>query len=100
MFFYSKSTKGFYTEDIHGNDIPEDVVEVSLEEHKELMDGQANGKKIVPDETGNPILIDFVPSPEDIAEQENRNAIKQSALNKLMALGLSEQEALSIGVIK
>jgi hypothetical protein len=36
----------------------------------------------------------YVPSPEILAAQAN----KQNALNKLMALGLTEQEALALGV--
>lgn len=30
--------------------------------------------------------------------QANKNAARQSALNKLMALGLTEEEALALGV--
>jgi hypothetical protein len=60
---YSPSTKGFYTTEIHGPNIPEDAVEITAERHAELLAGQSEGKQIVPDENGNPVLIapEFVP---------------------------------------
>lgn len=35
---------------------------------------------------------------ERVANEESMKAAKQSALNKLMALGLTEEEALALGV--
>jgi hypothetical protein len=35
---------------------------------------------------------------KEIADQQTQTAAKQSALNKLMALGLTEEEALALGV--
>ena len=43
---YSPSKNGFYTEEMHGENIPEDAVEVSVERYAELMNGQAVGKII------------------------------------------------------
>lgn len=64
MFYYSKKTGGFYLEDIHGDNMPEDVVEVSDEYHAELMDGQRNGNIIAADEKGFPRLVP-IPEPDD-----------------------------------
>lgn len=61
MFFYSKSTGGFYIRDIHGDNIPEDSVEITAEQHAALLDGQSQGKIISADENGYPILIDPPP---------------------------------------
>lgn len=58
MFFYSKSTGGFYDRDIHGANIPADAVEITAEKHAALFDGQSQGKLIVADERGYPIAID------------------------------------------
>ena len=55
---YSASTNGFYTESIHGHNIPADAVEITEDEHAALLEGQALGKLIVADEYGCPILID------------------------------------------
>lgn len=56
--FYSKSTGGFYDTAIHGDNIPEDAVEISTEEHSALINGQSQGKRIVADENGFPMLVD------------------------------------------
>lgn len=57
MFYYSKSTRGFYLREIHGDNIPTDVVEVTPEQHKELMEGQPKGGEIHPNEFGFPVLV-------------------------------------------
>lgn len=55
---YSKSTRGFYSVEFHGEDIPADAVEITDELHVALIDGQCQGKSIVGDENGYPILVD------------------------------------------
>lgn len=65
--FYSKSTNGFYTPEIHGDNIPADAVEITEAEHAALIEGQSMGKVIVADENGRPILQDPPPpTPEQI----------------------------------
>ena len=56
--FYSKSTGGFYASEIHGDNIPADAVEITNEEHRELIEGQSQGKRIVADANGFPVLAD------------------------------------------
>lgn len=56
--FYSRSTKGFYITEIHGENMPDDVVEITTEYHALLMEGQTAGKIISPDAEGRPILVD------------------------------------------
>jgi hypothetical protein len=57
--FYSKETSGFYHIDIHAT-MPSDVVEISNDRHRELLDGQSSGKTISVDDNGFPILLDAV----------------------------------------
>ena len=64
--FYSKSTGGFYSREIHGDNIPADAVEITDAEHAALIEGQSMGKVIVADENGRPILQD---PPPPTAEQ-------------------------------
>ena len=64
--FYSKSTKGFYITEIHGENVPDDVVEITTEYHAMLIEGQGEGKVISPDADGKPILTD--PPPLEYAE--------------------------------
>lgn len=57
MIYFSKSTAGFYSPEIHGKKIPEDAVEISDDLHRELIDGQSDGGRIAVDKKGNPYLI-------------------------------------------
>lgn len=61
--FYSKTTCGFYTREIHGDNIPADAVEITAEQHMSLMQWQSEGKIITADENGYPVLIDPPPTP-------------------------------------
>lgn len=54
--FFAKSTNGFYTSD-HPT-IPSDAVEIAIDVHRELINGQTAGKIIVSDDTGFPVLVD------------------------------------------
>lgn len=68
--FHSKTTGGFYDAAIHGENIPADAVEITREDYVVLMAGQAQGKRIIPDDTGFPVLVDPPPStPEQIVAQ-------------------------------
>lgn len=59
--FFAKSTGGFYDPAIHGDNIPADAVEITADEHQALIEGQANGKRIVADSNGRPVLADPPP---------------------------------------
>jgi hypothetical protein len=74
MYKYSPSTRGFYYADpfTEDNYFPDDSVDVSDDEHQELMNGQGQGKEITPGSDGRPILTDppsadpmFQPTPEE-----------------------------------
>ena len=63
--FYSKTTGGFYDTAIHGENIPADAVEITAEQHTALIEGQSQGKRIVSDEAGHPVLADQpTPNPQ------------------------------------
>lgn len=59
--FYAKSTGGFYDKAIHGDNIPADAVEITVEEHRALMDAQSAGKHIVAGVDGKPMAVDRDP---------------------------------------
>ncbi len=64
---FSKYTGGFYDAEIHAR-IPDDVVEISAEQHAALLAAQGCGKIIVGDADGAPIAVDPPPpTPEQIA---------------------------------
>ncbi|HCY15628.1 MAG: hypothetical protein A2Z93_06100 [Curvibacter sp. GWA2_64_110] len=55
--FFSKTTLGFYDPLVHGQNIPQDAVGVTREQHAALMDAQASGKRIQADANGAPIAV-------------------------------------------
>ena len=54
--YYSPSTGGFYHSEIHGDKMPSDVISIDREHYDQLLQGQSEGRRIVPDEHGNPML--------------------------------------------
>ena len=73
--FASKTTRGFYDAAIHGDNMPDDVVEITAEEHAALLDGQSDGKLIDFDEEGRPFLADPPqPTMEQLQELANSEA--------------------------
>ena len=63
---FSASTGGFYASEIHGVTIPADAVEITVEYHAELINGQSIGKVITANEDGYPILVDPAPVKETV----------------------------------
>lgn len=78
--FYSKSTGGFYDAAIHGDNIPADAVEITTEEHAALLAGQGQGKRIVADAQGRPMLAD--PPAPTIGEIWERIKAKRDAVKE------------------
>lgn len=72
--FYSATTRGFYSSEIHGSDMPADVVIIGDDAWKKLCEGQAAGKVITSTATGKPRLSDL-PTPtkqELVVQAENK----------------------------
>ena len=59
MTIYFKD--GFF-DDSYGGFVPESAVKISQDKYIEHLNGQAQGKQIIADKTGNPVLIDPQPS--------------------------------------
>lgn len=72
MKYYSKNTKGFYSTEINGKDIPFDAVAITDAEHEALFLGQTSGKEITTDAKGKPVLTD---RPSPTKEQLDERAI-------------------------
>lgn len=92
--FYSKQTNYFYTTEIHGENIPDDAVEITQEQHAALLQGQSEGKVITADENGYPILVDPpAPTAEQLAAQARAERdTKLTATNWLVERHREEQE--------
>lgn len=75
--FSSESTRGFYSTDIHGENIPSDAVEISDELYNELVLNKPAGKVI--DWSGDtPVLTD--PAPPSGAELASSARSKRDSL--------------------
>jgi len=71
--FFSKSTSGFYRDDLHGNAMPADVKPISEERYHELLAGMVANKPIVADADGFPMNLErTVDIGERIALQRHR----------------------------
>ena len=60
MYYYDKKTNGFLVQGV--NLIPEGAINITDEHHQQLLSGQSQGKQIIADKTGNPVLINPQPS--------------------------------------
>ena len=60
MTMYFKN--GFF-DDAYGGFVPESAVEISQDKYIELINGQSQGKQIVSNKQGEPVLIEQQPSP-------------------------------------
>ena len=81
MTMYFKD--GFF-DDSYGGFVPEGAVEISQDKYIELLNGQSQGKQIIADKTGYPVLIDPQPSAAHILNLDTLtweiSAEKQTAL--------------------
>ena len=81
MTMYFKD--GFF-DDSYGDFVPKGAVEISQDKYIELLNGQSQGKQIIADKTGNPVLIDPQPSPAHVLNLDTLtweiSAEKQTAL--------------------
>ena len=60
MYYYDKKTNGFLVQGV--NLIPEGAINITDEYYQQLLSGQSQGKQIIADKTGKPMLIDSQPS--------------------------------------
>ena len=83
--YYSKSTNGFYSDEIHGANLPNDCVEISQEVYLELINKQSSGLVIVSNDSGLPVAVEPSYSDEQLAQaaETNRKAAYQAEADPL-----------------
>ncbi len=87
--YYSATTRGFYDSQIHEDKaLPADAVEITAEEHQALLQANARGDWIEPDETGYPQAV--FPSPDEALA-----TIKEMALNRLAGIAQSQRQQVA-----
>lgn len=87
--FYSKSTRGFYDTAVHSA-MPADAVEITAAHYKALLEGEKQGKRIVFDGSGAPVLADPpAPTLADLKAAKNAeiNAARLTANRSTFAHG-------------
>ncbi|HEE0108294.1 TPA: hypothetical protein R6W23_004420 [Citrobacter gillenii] len=86
--FYSAQTNGFYPDDIEFNTLPDDMIEITEEYYKSLLQEQSQGKIITSNESGYPVAIDR-PTP-------GNDELRRIELTKLSADYQSDVQVLNI----
>ena len=84
--FYSKSTGGFYTSEIHGGNIPKDAVEITDEIYREAFAGQAAGLQILPDANGMPRASEIEKKPVSVLQSQVKAELRTMRAPMLDAL--------------
>ena len=98
--FYSKSTSGFYSSEIHGDNKPEDCVEITEEQHAELLEAQSQGMTITANDDGIPYAKGpELPTKEAVfkqASEQVRSALQSEIDLKAASLGFSDGNSLML----
>lgn len=90
MYFYDSNINGFLVDGVH--DIPASAKQLSDELYHSLLNGQSQGKQIIADKTGNPVLIDPQPS---AAHELNLNTLTwEISVEKQTVLFAQQKEGL------
>lgn len=95
--YYSPTTGTFYAREVHGDNMPEDVVEISKQAYNELLDGRALGRVIVMGDSGTPVLADPPPKTQQEIENEARSQ-RDGALDATDWIVQRHQDQLAVGV--
>jgi hypothetical protein len=83
--YYSAARGGFFHEALH-TALPEDAVRIAALRHAELMGAQSEGRQIIADARGRPVLAPVrVPGLEELRAQANR-ALDAEAERRILAL--------------
>lgn len=91
--FYSPSAGGFFDTALHGLKVPADAVPISSEQHRGLLDAQAEGKRICHDDQGRPYAErPASPKLEERRELAVRRA-RAEARRRILAVATLEQQA-------
>ncbi|WP_224825762.1 hypothetical protein [Cognatishimia sp. MH4019] len=83
---YSAQTKGFYSRAVHGDQIPDDAVDITDERYAQLLDGQKSGHTIDGDSKGQPVTIAPPPATRESLQKAAFARLDQEHANYLVAL--------------
>lgn len=89
--FWSPSTRGFYTADVHGRNIPADAVELSPRKYANLMAAHSAGAEIVATSKGPVAKLQSPPREHFLALAVSR--VKREASRRILAIATMEQQS-------
>lgn len=95
--FYSPSTGGFYSSEINGDDMPDDVIDISAETYAAVLAAQEAGKRIVPGADGSPVAADPLPPTAEQLLQIN-TATRDRKMAVATARIAPLQDAVDLGI--
>ena len=89
MYFYDKHSNAFYVEGV--NDIPSGAISITDEYHLQLLNGQSEGRQIISNKQGEPVLIESQPSSAHVL---NLDTLQWEILPERMTALLQEQREI------
>lgn len=92
MYFYSPSENGFFTEEIHGTKMPPDARPLADSAYHALLAANVSGKRIVPDDRGDPMAVTVSRDTPD-----NARAFRDGELKRTDAMILRHREEVDSG---
>lgn len=94
--FFSPSLRGFLSPLLHGDALPADAIEISDDEHAELLAGLSVGRVVVVGPDGRPTLADVPEPPVEVldiqARAQRAELLSASDWTQLPDVALTEEE--------
>lgn len=89
--YYSAAHGGFFHAANHPV-LPDDAVRISRLRHRELMDAQSQGRQIVPNDKGRPVLAPIVPPSVEQLRTRATAAVNAEAGRRITAIATIERQ--------
>jgi len=91
QIYYSAARGGFFHAANHPT-LPDDAVRISRLRHRQLLDAQAQGRQIVPNDAGRPVLAPVVPPSLEQLRVQASAAVNREAARRIKAVATIERQ--------
>jgi len=89
--YYSAARRGFFHAATHAT-LPDDAVRISRLRHRQLLDAQAQGRTIVANDKGRPVLAPVVPPSLEQLRGQASAAVNVEAGRRILAVATLERQ--------
>ena len=89
--YYSAARRGFFHAATHPT-LPDDAVRISRLRHRQLLDAQAQGRTIVANDKGRPVLAPVVPPSLEQLRGQASAAVNVEAGRRILAVATLERQ--------